>query len=98
MMRKQSYLTNPINHCPGGDLEGFENLMTLALDVRSSWNHAADGIWHPLTCIAYFCMEFMLSEALPIYSGGLGKLRFDMKDMEITRGAYDNKQGSPFSM
>jgi starch phosphorylase len=26
----------------------------------------------PLTCAAYFSMEFMLSEALPIYSGGLG--------------------------
>src|SRR5208282_3671675 len=26
----------------------------------------------PLTCVAYFSMEFMLSEALPIYSGGLG--------------------------
>lgn len=25
----------------------------------------------PLQCVAYFCMEFMLSEALPIYSGGL---------------------------
>lgn len=24
----------------------------------------------PLTCAAYFSMEFMLSEALPIYSGG----------------------------
>jgi starch phosphorylase len=24
----------------------------------------------PLTCVAYFSMEFMLSEALPIYSGG----------------------------
>ena len=26
----------------------------------------------PLTGVAYFSMEFMLSEALPIYSGGLG--------------------------
>ncbi len=26
-----------------------------------------------LTAVAYFSMEFMLSEALPIYSGGLGK-------------------------
>src|SRR5271167_1956857 len=26
----------------------------------------------PLTSVAYFSMEFMLSEALPIYSGGLG--------------------------
>ncbi|MFA5655505.1 MAG: alpha-glucan family phosphorylase [Dysgonamonadaceae bacterium] len=27
--------------------------------------------------IAYFCMEFMLSEALPIYSGGLGNVAGD---------------------
>ena len=31
----------------------------------------------PLSCIAYFCMEFMLSEALPIYSGGLGNVAGD---------------------
>jgi len=30
-----------------------------------------------VTCIAYFCMEFMLSEALPIYSGGLGNVAGD---------------------
>ena len=27
----------------------------------------------PLSCVAYFSMEFMLSEALPIYSGGSGQ-------------------------
>lgn len=35
---------------------------------------------HPtsdLTCIAYFSMEFMLTEALPIYAGGLGNLAGD---------------------
>ncbi len=35
---------------------------------------------HPqagLTCVAYFCMEFMLTEALPIYSGGLGNVAGD---------------------
>ncbi len=35
---------------------------------------------HPgagLACVAYFCMEFMLSEALPIYSGGLGNVAGD---------------------
>ena len=32
----------------------------------------------PLSCIAYFSMEFMLSEALPIYSGGLGNVAGDM--------------------
>jgi starch phosphorylase len=31
----------------------------------------------PMTCVAYFCMEFMLSEALPIYSGGLGNVAGD---------------------
>jgi starch phosphorylase len=36
-------------------------------------NHPAS----PLTCAAYFSMEFMLSEALPIYSGGLGNVAGD---------------------
>jgi len=31
----------------------------------------------PLSCIAYFSMEFMVSEALPIYSGGLGNVAGD---------------------
>jgi starch phosphorylase len=30
-----------------------------------------------LTGVVYFCMEFMLSEALPIYSGGLGNVAGD---------------------
>jgi starch phosphorylase len=36
-------------------------------------NHAGSS----LTCAAYFSMEFMLSEALPIYSGGLGNVAGD---------------------
>ena len=31
----------------------------------------------PLTGVAYFCMEFMLTESLPIYSGGLGNVAGD---------------------
>jgi hypothetical protein len=31
----------------------------------------------PLNCVAYFSMEFMLSEALPIYSEGLGNVAGD---------------------
>lgn len=31
----------------------------------------------PLKCIVYFCMEYMLTEALPIYSGGLGNVAGD---------------------
>jgi len=30
-----------------------------------------------LSCVAYFSMEFMLSEALPVYSGGLGNVAGD---------------------
>jgi starch phosphorylase len=121
------------------DIEGFDSLAELALDMRWSWNHGADKIWRqldpglweltqnpwvvlqtvsreqlervladavfrknvddllkvkrhaeethawfqqthpqsPLTCVAYFSMEFMLSEALPIYSGGLGNVAGD---------------------
>jgi len=121
------------------DIDGFDSLAELALDMRWSWNHGADKIWrlldaglweltqnpwvvlqtvardqlqrvladpsfrknvddllrakhhaenthawfqqtHPestLTCVAYFSMEYMLSEALPIYSGGLGNVAGD---------------------
>jgi glycogen phosphorylase len=121
------------------DVEGFDCLAELALDMRSSWNHATDQLWRQLdpvlweithspwvvlqtvsreklqrdlfdpayrkdvddlaqarrdaaeapawfqqtypqsllTCVAYFSMEFMLSEALPIYSGGLGNVAGD---------------------
>jgi glycogen phosphorylase len=31
----------------------------------------------PLTCVAFFSMEYALSEALPIYSGGLGNVAGD---------------------
>ena len=47
-----------------------------ALDRRSRESYSADAWFqkqHPnasLTSVAHFSMEFMLSEALPIYSGG----------------------------
>lgn len=121
------------------DVEGFDALSELALDMRSTWNHATDDLWRqldpvlwdltqnpwvvlqsvardrlqavlaepafrerldtllqarrdearapawlqqthphsPLGCVAYFSMEYMLSEALPIYSGGLGNVAGD---------------------
>jgi starch phosphorylase len=127
-----------VSSVPRG-LEEFESLVELALDLRWSWNHAADEVWRqldpelweftqnpwvvlqtvsreklrrvsaepafrarvaalvkarrdavdapawfqqdhpdsPLTHVAYFSMEFMLSEALPIYSGGLGNVAGD---------------------
>jgi len=119
--------------------EGVQELVELAIDLRWSWNHAADSLWRKLapdtwhlthnawtvlqstsqstlnraladpdfrhrldellaakrqsaiaqtwfdrthgdsglSCVAYFSMEYMLSEALPIYSGGLGNVAGD---------------------
>ena len=45
-------------------------------ESRPSWF----GVHHPesaLGCVAYFSLEFMLSQALPIYSGGLGNVAGD---------------------
>ncbi|MDO8207122.1 MAG: alpha-glucan family phosphorylase [Gallionella sp.] len=138
-MSKQARGNHPLYDLLPADVEGFESLVELALDMRWTWNHATDEVWrqldpvlwdltrhpcdvlqtvsrekirsaladsafrkkidtllqskllveeapawfqqqHPeaqLNCVAYFSMEFMLSEALPIYSGGLGNVAGD---------------------
>ncbi|MGD0061161.1 MAG: alpha-glucan family phosphorylase, partial [Verrucomicrobiia bacterium] len=138
-MSKQTRVSHPIYSLLPTEIEGFDSLAELALDLRWSWNHGADEVWRqldpalweftqnpwvvlqtvakdklqrvladpafrknvdallrakhqasetpawfqqhhpqaPLTCVAYFSMEFMLSEALPIYSGGLGNVAGD---------------------
>ena len=138
-MSKQTPATK-LNSGPlTANVEGFDSLAELALDLRWSWNHATDDVWRqldpalwdftqnpwvvlqtvskdklkrvladpafrkkvdgllqvkretantpawfqknhpqsPLKCVAYFSMEYMLSEALPIYSGGLGNVAGD---------------------
>jgi starch phosphorylase len=129
----------PIYSFLQSEIEGFDSLAELALDLRWSWDHSADEIWRrldpalwdltqnpwvvlqtvsrdqlqsimddqlfrnkieiltksrteantssawfqqnypnsSLNCVAYFSMEYMLSEALPIYSGGLGNVAGD---------------------
>ncbi|MFA5971383.1 MAG: alpha-glucan family phosphorylase [Lentimicrobiaceae bacterium] len=129
----------PVYSSLPANMEGFDSLTELALDLRWSWDHSADEVWRrldpdlwdlthspwivlqtvsrdqfqsvmndplfrdkidtlvksrieannspawfgqtfpkaPLTSVAYFSMEFMLSEALPIYSGGLGNVAGD---------------------
>ena len=138
-MQEKTHVSHSMESHPHEDLEGFDTLTELALDMRSSWSHGADAIWRQfnpelwdlthnpwvvlqtiqrekfqceladptfcksiddlvqarrasaeapawfqqtypqssLSCVAYFCMEFMLSEALPIYSGGLGNVAGD---------------------
>lgn len=138
-MSEQTRISHPKTSFLCSDVEGFDSLSELALDLRSSWNHATDQVWRqldpvlwaltqnpwvvlqtvsreklqqvlaepafrknlddlvqvrrdaaeapawfqqtypqsPLSCVAYFSMEYMLSEALPIYSGGLGNVAGD---------------------
>src|SRR5271157_1990933 len=63
------------------DAEFRARVETLSQEMRTSRGAAA---WFqktqaqtPLTKVAYFSMEFMLGEALPIYSGGLGNVAGD---------------------
>lgn len=138
-MSEATRISHPKERLVCADVEGFDALSELALDLRSSWNHATDRVWRaldpvlweltqnpwvllqtvsreklqrvlsdtafrkniddlvqarrdaaeapawfqqthpqsPLNCVAYFSMEYMLSEALPIYSGGLGNVAGD---------------------
>ncbi|MFC1467051.1 MAG: alpha-glucan family phosphorylase [Candidatus Brachytrichaceae bacterium NZ_4S206] len=138
-MSQQKRVIHPIDDLPPMDLDVFDVLAELALNMRWAWDHAADDVWRlldpelwdlthnpwvvlqtvardrierlladpafrtrvtdlvqtkrqaheaaawfqrhhpqsPLTSVAYFSMEFMLSEALPIYSGGLGNVAGD---------------------
>ncbi len=138
-MSKPIRVSHPLYHLLPTEIEGFDSLAELALDMHWSWNHSTDEVWRqldpglweithnpwvvlqtvsrdriervlgdpvfrknvdglveagrraaaapawfqrthpqaPLTCAAYFSMEFMLSEALPIYSGGLGNVAGD---------------------
>ena len=46
-----------------------------ALNRETWFNHIHSG--GDLNLVAYFCMEYGLSEALPLYSGGLGVLAGD---------------------
>ena len=138
-MSKHTRVSHPIYSLLPTEIEGFDSLAELALDMRWSWKHATDEVWRQLdpelweithnpwvvlqtasrdriervladpafrenvddlvrtrrraaeapawfqqhhspgelNCVAYFSMEFMLSEALPIYSGGLGNVAGD---------------------
>jgi len=138
-MSEHTRTSHPKESLLYSDAEGFDSLSELALDLRSSWDHATDQVWRqldpvlwaltqnpwvvlqtvsreklqqvltepafrknldelvqarrdaaeapawfqqtypqsPLSCVAYFSMEYMLSEALPIYSGGLGNVAGD---------------------
>ena len=44
-MSKQTRVFNPIHNFLPMEIEGFDSLAELALDMRWSWNHYADELW-----------------------------------------------------
>ena len=47
-MIKQTRVIHPIYSLLPTEVEGFDSLAELALDMRWSWNHAADEVWKQL--------------------------------------------------
>src|ERR1035437_927570 len=47
-MSKQTRVSHPIYNLLPTEVEGFDSLAELALDMRWSWNHATDKVWRQL--------------------------------------------------
>ena len=47
-MSEQTRVSHPKERLRSADVEGFDPLAELALDMRSSWNHATDQVWRQL--------------------------------------------------
>jgi starch phosphorylase len=47
-MSEQTRTIHPKEHLLSTDIEGFDSLSELALDMRSAWNHASDDVWRQL--------------------------------------------------
>src|ERR1700691_2388298 len=47
-MSRKDPLATSIYTSQAADVEGFDSLAELALDMRSSWNHGADTLWRQL--------------------------------------------------
>jgi len=48
MTNKQPPVRNPNDNSLPTEIEGFDSLTELALDLRWSWNHATDEVWRQL--------------------------------------------------
>ena len=47
-MIKKKAIRKPAGGSVPADVEGFDSLSELALDLRSSWNHCTDDVWRQL--------------------------------------------------
>src|SRR5580692_5884572 len=48
MTDKHRRVNHPRYSLLSADVEGFDSLAELALDMRWSWNHSTDGVWRAL--------------------------------------------------
>jgi starch phosphorylase len=52
-MSIQACVSHPLYNFLPTEIEGFDSLAELALDLSSSWNHATDEVWRrldPILC------------------------------------------------
>ncbi len=47
-MSEQARAGHPKERLLPSDIEGYDALAELALDLRSAWNHATDQVWRQL--------------------------------------------------
>ena len=47
-MNTHSHTNRPVGNSLPTEIDGFDSLSELALDVRWSWNHATDEVWRQL--------------------------------------------------
>lgn len=47
-MSDQARIRHPLYGLLPADVEGFDSMVELALDMRWSWNHATDEVWRQL--------------------------------------------------
>ena len=47
-MSKPTRASHPIYSLLPSDVEGFDSLAELALDMRWTWNHATDEVWRQM--------------------------------------------------
>ena len=52
-MSEQTPVRHPKEPPLSTDVEGFDALAELALDMRSSWNHATDQVWRQLDSVLW---------------------------------------------
>lgn len=69
MQKLEEFLADPATHSILQDIQNRQEPGKTWFEEK--YPHS------PLSHVVYFCMEFMLSESLPIYSGGLGNVAGD---------------------